>query len=438
MTGSKTKQNVVAEGEIQSMKKIVQKIMLAVLFGSFCMAAGCQKAEENTMSEQQSQETVITVAPTATATPVPLTEEEQIHYDMVERSVISTGNNERMKKAMEKARNGEDVTIAYIGGSITYGYNAGTTEIFAKLSSDYFRDTYATTGKVNYVNAGISGTPSLLGLIRSDRDIFEVKPDIVFIEFAVNDGQDNMNKSAFESLLRKALTQEQAPAVVLLFSMTETGYTCQSTMQLIGMNYELPMISVPNALNPEFEAGRMTWADWADDGSHPNKNGQKLYSEFIIRYFNKVDAEEPSAPYVLRDKMLNLDYTTMKMADKDSLTVLNLGSFHEESGHDNFTKGWMKAKDATENASFTFEIDCRSLFFVYKEANNKDFGTAEVFVDGEKVYTITSNTESGWYNPVPVRVYRGSECKTVKVEVRMQEGQEDKLFYLLALGYCVE
>jgi len=420
------------------MKKRTQKTALTVLLVGFCLAAGCGKTEENKMQKEQNPETTVTAAPTEEPTPVPLTEEEQIHFDMLERSVITTGNNERMKKAIEKARKGEDVTLAYIGGSITQGYNAGTTEIFAKLSSDYFRDTYATTGKVNYVNAGLSGTPSLLGLIRSDRDIFEAKPDVVFIEFAVNDAQDNMNKAAFESLLRKALLQEQEPAVVLLFSMTETGYTCQNTMQLIGMNYELPMISVPNALNPEFEAGRMTWADWADDGSHPNKDGQKLYSEFIIRYFNKVDTEEVSAPYVLREKMLNLDYTTMKMADKDSVKVLDMGSFHEENGHEAFTKGWVKAKDATENKSFVFELDCRSLFLVYKEANNADFGTAEVYVDGEKMMTITSNKPEGWYNPVPVRIFRDSECKTRTVEIRMQEGDEDKLFYLLAIGYCVE
>ena len=433
------------------MKKL-QKTGLVVLLG-LCLAAGCGQAdgkqesmEENNVQSEQNQENAGAITPTEepvptaepTATPVPLTEEEQIHLDMLERSVISTGNNERMKKVIEKARNGEDVTLAYIGGSITQGYNAGTTEIFAKLSSDYFRETYATTGKVNYVNAGLSGTPSLLGLIRSDRDIFEAKPDVVFIEFAVNDGQDNQNKAAFESLLRKALMQEQEPAVVLLFSVTEDGYTCQNTMQLIGMNYGLPMISVPNAIQPEFEAGRMVWKDWADDGSHPNKNGQKLYSEFIIHYWNKVDAEEASTAYILREKMLNLDYTTMKMADKDSLKVLDPGSFHEESGHEAFAKGWVKAKDAVENKSFVFEIDCRSLFFVYKEANNADFGTAEVYVDGEKMMTITSNKPEGWYNPVPVRIFRDSECKTRKVEVRMQEGQEDKLFYLLAVGYCTE
>ncbi len=418
-----------------------RKTFVSLLLCLF-LITGCGQSsvEDNHMQNEENQESVMPV--TSTEEPVqttaPMTEEERIYFEMLERSVISTGNNERMQKVMEKAGKGEDVTLAYIGGSITQGYNAGTTEIFAKLSSDYFRDTYATTGQVNYVNAGLSGTPSLLGLIRSERDIFEAKPDVVFIEFAVNDGQDNMNKSAFESLVRKSLMQEQEPAVVLLFSMTETGYTCQNTMQLIGMNYQLPMISVPNALTPELEAGRMQWADWANDGSHPNKEGQKLYSEFITRYFDKVAAEERSASYVLPEKMMNLDYTTMKMADKESVNVLELGAFQEESGHEAFAKGWMKAADAVENDSFVFEIECRSLFLVYKEANNDTYGTAEVYVDGEKVYTIDSNKEAGWYNPVPVRVYRGTECKNIKVEVRMQEGDEDKLFYLLAIGYCIK
>lgn len=402
------------------MKKGKKKVLgIAVLI--MLVIAGCGKTEEK-----------------AGTAPAPLTEEEQIHYDMLERSVISTGNNERMKKVMEKAKNGGDVTIAYIGGSITQGCNAGTTEIFAKLSSDYFRETYATTGKVNCVNAGLGGTTSLLGLIRSERDIFEAKPDIVFIEFAVNDSQDIQNKSAFESLLRKALTQEQEPAVVLLFSVTENGYTCQSDMQLIGMNYELPMISVANAIQPEFEAGRMTWKDWADDSAHPNKNGHKLYSEFIIHYMEKVDAEEVSEQYVLLEKMMNLNYTGMHMADSDSLKVLELGSFHEEPGYEAFQKGWVKSADDAENASFVFEIDCKSLFLVYKEADNASFGTAEVYVDGEKMMTIFSNNADGWYNPVPIRIFRDYECKTRRVEIRMQDGDEEKLFTLLAVGYCTE
>lgn len=44
---------------------------------------------------------------------------------MVDRSLLSVGDMTRMADVFQKAQNGEDITVAYIGGSITEGYNAG-------------------------------------------------------------------------------------------------------------------------------------------------------------------------------------------------------------------------------------------------------------------------------------------------------------------------
>ena len=46
---------------------------------------------------------------------------------MIERSLMNLGNTYRIRKAIEKARAGKEVTLAYIGGSITQG--AGATPI---------------------------------------------------------------------------------------------------------------------------------------------------------------------------------------------------------------------------------------------------------------------------------------------------------------------
>lgn len=409
---------------------------LFVVVLCLCFINGCSKSKNETtdnaynLKNQQESEPKVTESAQE-----PLSEEEQIRKDMIERSLLAEGNNYRMKKVIEKARNGENITIAYIGGSITEGYNAGTQEIYAKLTYDYFRNTYAT-GEVTYINAGLSGTPSLLGLIRSDRDIFAYEPDLVFIEFAVNDGQSVQDISAYESLVRKALSQEQEPAVILLFSVIESGYTCQDTMQVVGFNYQLPMISVKAALDTEFDAGRMTWKDWSNDESHPNEFGHELYSEFIIHYWNTVDGKEASEPYQLREDMRNMDYTNMIMVDKENLLVENLGAFHEESGHTAFPNGWIKSAEDTNEDAFTFVMNCSSLFFVYKEANNSAYGDVEVYVDGELAVTISANAADGWDNPVVARIFRESESKTRKIEIRMKDGDEDKQFALLAIGYC--
>ena len=77
-------------------RKIHKLLLTGMLLSVLCLAAGCGKTEGNNMENEQN---TVTPAPTEspTPTPIPLTEEEQIHLDMLERSVISTGNNERMK-----------------------------------------------------------------------------------------------------------------------------------------------------------------------------------------------------------------------------------------------------------------------------------------------------------------------------------------------------
>jgi hypothetical protein len=93
---------------------------------------------------------------------------------------------------------------------------------------------------VNCVNAGLSGTPSVLGNMRLERDVLACDPDIVFVEFAVNDGGETIYKNAYESLVRTLLADERDIAVVLLFTIVENGHTCQPHMSKIGEHYDIP------------------------------------------------------------------------------------------------------------------------------------------------------------------------------------------------------
>ena len=43
---------------------------------------------------------------------------------MLQKSLVQTGNVRRLKRAMQRAKQGEDVTVAFIGGSITQGAGA--------------------------------------------------------------------------------------------------------------------------------------------------------------------------------------------------------------------------------------------------------------------------------------------------------------------------
>lgn len=362
-----------------------------------------------------------------------LTMEEQ----MAVNSLLSTGNNYRMKKAIEKARAGENVTLGFIGGSITEGYNAGTKDIYAKLTYDFFKENYGTGDNVHYVNAGLSGTPSILGLIRSDRDLFKYEPDIIFIEFAVNDGTANIDSTGYESLVYKALTQPNEPAVVLLYSVVKSGYTCQDNMNLITFQYDLPKISVKNAIWPYIENGGLTWEEWSNDESHPNERGCKLYADFIINYLKAVDKEELSEGYTVPHAFAQgFDHSELRMVDNeyhpDAIAIESLGSYSEGSSLPSFRKGWTHDVSANEPFCFSFEGD--SLYIVYKDTNDNKYGAADVYIDGEKAATLYGNSSDGWNNPVTERALRVKEAGKHTVEIRMADGDEAKAFELLCFG----
>ena len=345
-------------------------------------ASAAQTAESSQPGQQESSE-----ADESSAAPTAEADDARTDYEkMVDRSLLSVGDMTRMSDVFQKAQNGEDITVAYIGGSITEGYNAGTTEFYAKTCTDllqgYFPDITVTG-----VNAGISGTPSLLGNLRLERDVLSADPDIVFVEFAVNDGQEADYKNAYESLVRTLLTQEKDIAVVLLFTVLDSGYTCQEHMSKIGANYDLPMISVHDSVYEEIEAGRMTWQDYSNDQSHPNAYGHKCITDFVDNYYQKVlpvvaeNVGEVSKE--LPDPVFSAKYMNMHYMDSATMDGVELDGFEQYDTHGSFHNGWMYR--GTDGGSMKFTVDCSVLEMVFKANNSDKYGTADIYVDGEKV-----------------------------------------------------
>lgn len=395
-------------------------------------ASAAQTAESSQPGQQESSE-----AGESSAAPTAEADDARTDYEkMVDRSLLSVGDMTRMSDVFQKAQNGEDITVAYIGGSITEGYNAGTTEFYAKTCTDllqgYFPDITVTG-----VNAGISGTPSLLGNLRLERDVLSADPDIVFVEFAVNDGQEADYKNAYESLVRTLLTQEKDIAVVLLFTVLDSGYTCQEHMSKIGANYDLPMISVHDSVYEEIEAGRMTWQDYSNDQSHPNAYGHKCITDFVDNYYQKVlpvvaeNVGEVSKE--LPDPVFSAKYMNMHYIDSATMDGVELDGFEQYDTHGSFHNGWMYR--GTDGGSMKFTVDCSVLEMVFKANNSDKYGTADIYVDGEKIKSVVSNMSDGWNNPVTAYLIDNDSSAEHTVEIRM-EGGVTQAFFVMAFGYC--
>lgn len=80
----------------------------------------------------------------------------------------------------------KSLCIGYFGGSITEGGLLQDETAWHALTTSWFKEKYMDC-KIRSVQAAIGGTGSDLGIFRCDSDLLSHKPDLIFIEFVVND-----------------------------------------------------------------------------------------------------------------------------------------------------------------------------------------------------------------------------------------------------------
>lgn len=369
---------------------------------------------------------------------VAIAEESVFTQEMIARSLVSIGNTQRLHKAIEKARNGETVSMVYLGGSITEGALAQPqpTRCYAYLSAQLFAEKFMpSANQLSYHNAGISGTPSLLGITRCEQDVLSHSPDIVFVEFAVNDSTDATSQMVYESLIRKLLASETQPAVILLFTRLSGGYSAQPHMQQVGKHYDLGMISVGNAITPEIMLNRMKWEDYSTDYAHPTNSGHAFIADMIGYYFDQAASLAPQE-YTLPDTAhYGKSLQNLQNVRADDACILSVGSFPFDAVRCySYNRGWCHAA-TSGNDPLTLTLTATHLTFAFKQEKDTACGTAEVYIDGVLKASLPGYGENAWGNVVTELVVLNEHAEHT-ITIRMAEGDETKRFSLLDIGYA--
>lgn len=217
--------------------------------------------------------------------------------DWYSKSIAYEGDWSLIKKTFDKIEEKKQLTIGVIGGSITAGAAAsdfGKTS-WGPLVTQWFRREFPDTD-ISFYNAGIGATNSIFGAHRVDDDLLKHKPDLVIVEFSVNDMHTSGTKMSYESLIRKILNSEQKPAVLTLGLMVQTGENWQNMHLDVSRNYRVPYISYRDAIYPEVEKDNLTWRELSPDDVHPSDKGHQIIANLITHFLKKVCDSRNSLP----------------------------------------------------------------------------------------------------------------------------------------------
>lgn len=193
--------------------------------------------------------------------------------------IAHPGDLRPLASVLEKAAAGETITLVGVGGSITAGAGASAPgKRWLNLVAAALRRRGPSP--VTLINAGVSDTKSDYGALRLERDVLMQRPDLVFLDAAVND--DGSDAPTYDTMVRRIL----AARICLVPIMFGTGSFggIEDVLVPICRYYDLPVVSYVDAARECVRSGAYTQAELtAPDGIHPADAGHALAARCVER-----------------------------------------------------------------------------------------------------------------------------------------------------------
>lgn len=218
-----------------------------------------------------------------------------------------------LPNVLEKLNKGEPIRVAYLGGSITEATG------WRVLSLEWLREKYPAA-RVEEINATFSGTNSAFGAFRLGREVVEKKPDLLFVEFVMNDGSSDPQRTsrAMEGIVRQMWTAVPAADICFVYTIGKSTLPLYQSgsrppaveaMEKVAAHYGVPSIDFGPAVAELEKSGKLTFtaplpstpaADgkiiFSGDGVHPHmETGHPLYLAAIQRSWPAISAAAKSA-----------------------------------------------------------------------------------------------------------------------------------------------
>ncbi len=195
------------------------------------------------------------------------------------------------------------VVIVCHGHSVPAGYFQGTLirpfDSYPHLLHVTLQERFPI-GALEVIRTGIGGEHSEQGALRFVDDVLAKKPDVVTIDYALNDRVIGLERArvAWSSMIKQA--QERGVRVVLMTPTADercdfgdkTDPLVQHAEQVRGLaeEHNVGLVDSFAAFEREVGAGR-TLRSLMSQVNHPNRAGHELVASELCRWFERVSAE---------------------------------------------------------------------------------------------------------------------------------------------------
>ena len=372
---------------------------------------------------------------------------------ILEKSYVLGGDTQEPQQPVDSDKqtlintNVDELTVAFIGGSLTQGGSVWEESVVDTLKKK------TKVKNIKIVNAGLNGTMSEFGASRFSRDVTPANPDIVFIEFAVNDEKyDALSAKLYmEQMVMQCNRMEKKPAVVFLFAPLPTE-TVAGTLQSwetevaskkeLADYYGIKTVNIHDYMMRDYEKQKsakptLTLAQYydtmyrkTDENVWDVHGGYEKYADAIneameadLEGFLKTPKNKTA---FCEENQKYTEYTSISAADarisyngawikRDAPFVIGDDNAALNDRHFEMFKGGIMQAINIQDASFEFKSDADALRLAY--VTSKAGCSATVYVDGKQAgtwRTVSANANFHFPNAW-IELPKDGKKHTVKV-----------------------
>lgn len=200
-----------------------------------------------------------------------------------------------------RATAGGELRVAYLGGSIT------AADGWRSLTTAHLRNLFPRA-TVTEISAGLPGTGSDLGACRLGRDVLRYRPDLVFVEFAVNDANTppGQIERTMEGIVRQIRRTNPHTDLCFVYTVSTPGLPdlaagrfppAAQAMERVAAHYGIPSLHFGVEVAQRIVAGSLVFKDPAApddprtfslDGVHPTPAGHRVYFHAVERSLTRL------------------------------------------------------------------------------------------------------------------------------------------------------
>ena len=230
------------------------------------------------------------------------TQNDDYEETFVPMQIPSRKNAYRLSNTYSKIKSGERLNVVYYGGSVTSGTGASDDEktSYRALTTAYLK---GLSSGVTETNLCIGGTGTYLAAARFEHDVISANPDLLIIEFAINDVYSGIkteqSKANLEYMINRLFDSNPYADIIIALVTNKSYYGFQYDSYKahveVANHYNIPVVDLGGEMYNRLKG----WYDGFQntDSVHPNDTGHKLYADIMIDALKELFVDKPAAAH---------------------------------------------------------------------------------------------------------------------------------------------